>query len=566
MSPKQIFSASWKLAAILFCIVSSATAATFENFEYTVVGESVTITAYPLDAIGPVVIPASIDGKTVTAIGNNAFDSCFEVTSIEIPAGVTSIGDFAFSNCAMLATVNIPAGVISIGSNAFAYCTAMTGITIPASVTSIGSQAFYYCPAMTAITVDPANPSYSSAGGILFDKSQGVLIVCPAGKAGSVSIPGTVTSIEKFAFADCVGLTSITIPKSVTSIGGNAFEYCTSLPSITIPHGVTSIGAAAFYNCSGLTSIGIPGSVTQIGTWAFQNCFSLNSATFIGNAPSMGDLVFDNVSTIPAFKISYSADRTGFTSPTWLGYPVIIIPALPVFGSWLVLNGLPAGSDPQSDPNGDGVNLMMAYALNLDPNKNLAGSMPAPQISGNQMSMSLYAASKGVRYTVQSSSDLQNWNTQNVMLSAPGNNLLTAAISLGGPHRFMRLAVSYSAADAASPTPVSVWLTTNGFPSAFDLGTDPNGDGVSLLMAYALDLDPNQNLAGSMPGPVISDNKMSLTFYAARAGVTYVVQSSNDLQNWSTQNVTLSALNGNFLTASISLAGPDRFMRLVVSR
>lgn len=565
MTFKQIFSASWKLAVVLFCAVNTASAQTFGNFGYKVIDGSVTIIDYPDDAIGPVVIPDSIDGKPVTAIGDDAFDFCTAVTSVTIPAGVTSIGEYAFFNSSALGSVNIPATVVSIGSQAFSGCTSLTGVTIPASVTSIGSQTFYYCTAMAAITVEAANPSYSSSDGVLFDKNQRVLMECPAGKTGVVAIPATVTGITEFAFADCAGLTSVTIPKGVTSIGVSAFESCIRLTSITIPHGVTSIGGSAFYYCTGLTSVEIPGSVTQLGAWAFQNCALLTSATFIGNAPTMGLLVFDGIPAINAFKIRYYADRTGFTSPTWLGYPSVAMAALPVFGSWLVLNGLPSGSDPQSDPNGDGVNLLMAYALKLDPNKNLAGSMPAPVISGNQLSMTLYAASKGVRYTVQSSSDLQIWTTQNVKLSAPGNNLLAAAIDLGGPDRFMRLAVSYSASEAASPTPVSLWLAQNGFPAAFDLAADPNGDGVSLLMAYALNLDPNQNLAGSMPAPVIAGNQMSLTFYAARAGVRYAVQSSSDLQNWSTSNVTLSALSGNLRTASISLGGPDRFMRLVVS-
>ena len=60
----------------------------------------------------------------------------------------------------------------------------------------------------------------------------------------------SVTSIGKWAFYRCSGLTSVTIPNSVTSIGDEAFSDCSYLTSITIPNSVTSIGNGAFYECS----------------------------------------------------------------------------------------------------------------------------------------------------------------------------------------------------------------------------------------------------------------------------------------------------------------------------
>ena len=47
----------------------------------------------------------------------------------------------------------------------------------------------------------------------------------------------------------------MTIPNSVTSIGKYAFYYCSGLTSVTIPNSVTSIGEHAFANCSGLTKL-----------------------------------------------------------------------------------------------------------------------------------------------------------------------------------------------------------------------------------------------------------------------------------------------------------------------
>ena len=201
--------------------------------------QTVTITGYQGSG-GAVEIPAVIDGKSVTSIGNGAFRNCPGLKRITIPDGVTSIGNGAFENCFELTSINIPDGVTSIGTNAF-----------------------YGCSGLTSITVDSSNSSYCSESGVLFNKNKTALICYPAGKTdSSYKIPDEVTSIEYAAFEACTGLTSITIGGGVTSIGDYAFERCTGLGSITIPNSVTSIGYAAFNYCTGLTSIYIPDGIS----------------------------------------------------------------------------------------------------------------------------------------------------------------------------------------------------------------------------------------------------------------------------------------------------------------
>ena len=213
--------------------------------------------------------------------------------------------------------------VTSIGTQAFGSCTSLTSITIPDGVTSIGEGAFLDCTSLTSLLVDTGHPNYISVDGVLFNKSMTSLLVYPAGKAGTYTIPNSVTSIGDYAFGSCTSLTSITIPDSVTSIGEGAFLECTNLTSLlvdtgnpnyisvdgvlfnksmtsllvypagksgtyTIPDGVTSIGEGAFGRCSSLTSITIPDSVTSIGEGAFLNCTSLTSITFLGTAPTVG--------------------------------------------------------------------------------------------------------------------------------------------------------------------------------------------------------------------------------------------------------------------------------------
>jgi len=236
--------------------------------------------------------------NTVTTIGTNAFYFCTNLTSITIGNGVASIGNEAFYNCSGLTSITIPNSVTSIGASAFTSCSGLTSITIPNSVTSIGDSAFESCESLLSISVDSNNPNYSSEDGILFNKLKTILIKCPTTKAGSYSIPSSVTTIGNNAFIYCRSLTAVSIPNSVTSIGDSAFQYCEGLTNITLGTGLTSIGNEAFYNCYGLTSITIPNSVTSIGWCAFLSCTSLTSVTIPDSVTSIGWYAFSSCTNL----------------------------------------------------------------------------------------------------------------------------------------------------------------------------------------------------------------------------------------------------------------------------
>ena len=216
------------------------------------------------DSVKKVVIE---DG--VTSIGNSAFDSCSNLTSITIPDSVSSIGNFVFYGCSSLTSITLSNNITNIGNSAFAGCSSLTSITIPDRVTSIEKYAFYNCSGLTSIT-----------------------------------IPDSVTSIGESAFRNCTSLTSITIPDSVTSIGKSAFSNCSSLTSITIPNGVTSIGEYAFQSCSSLTSITIPDSVTSIGAYAFSDCWDLTSITIPDSVTTIGESAFNACSSLTTISLS----------------------------------------------------------------------------------------------------------------------------------------------------------------------------------------------------------------------------------------------------------------------
>ena len=310
------------------------------TYEVDVISGEAGITGCDTSASGAITIPSSLGGYPVTYIGERAFYGCTSLTSVTIPDGVTWIGWSTFSDCTSLTSVTIPDGVTSIGDNAFDGCTSLTSVTIPDGVTSIGRSAF----SGTAYYNNPeswtGNVLY--IGAYLIEAStalsgdctirNGTRCIADSAFYGqtfltSVTIPDSVTSIGEEAFYGCTSLTSVTIPDSVTSIRNGTFYGCTSLTSVNIPNRVTNIAYAAFSGCSALQEVKIPESVTSIDSCAFENCTDLERVYFLGDAPEIGAYAFqaeaflEVYENIPGLTLYYIEGKTGWTTPTWRGYP-----------------------------------------------------------------------------------------------------------------------------------------------------------------------------------------------------------------------------------------------------
>ena len=85
----------------------------------------------------------TVDGKEyiVSEIGQYAFFSMGNITSVTIPPSVRSIGRMAFAECTALSNVVLSEGLETIQGAAFSS-TALSSLTIPSSVQSISPMAF----------------------------------------------------------------------------------------------------------------------------------------------------------------------------------------------------------------------------------------------------------------------------------------------------------------------------------------------------------------------------------------------------------------------------------------
>ena len=124
---------------------------------------------------GDITIPGTInDGVSdypVYIIGNTAFGSCTDITSVTVEEGVDYISNFAFMGCSNLTTATLPSTITGFGNQAFGY-SGLTSITIratsPADISEnnpfadASSLAHIYVPAASVDAYKTAWSDYAS--------------------------------------------------------------------------------------------------------------------------------------------------------------------------------------------------------------------------------------------------------------------------------------------------------------------------------------------------------------------------------------------------------------------
>jgi hypothetical protein len=283
---------------------------------------------YGCNNLASIAIPNS-----VTNIEPDVFNHCVGLTNVTFGNNVLYIGLDAFYGCYRLTNAIIPASTISIDSGAFWECTSLSSISVPASTKSISISAFDGCTNLSAFNVDELNNAYSGVDGVLLDKSQTKVILCPQGKTGNYVVPNSVTNIGPTSFYHCSNLTDVVFGGRVATIGAQAFESCVGLTRIALPDSLSVIQdggsgkAGAFNGCTGLTNVTIGKGLTYLGGGAFFNCTNLVGAYFRGDAPTLGsDWPWTFVGSTAT--VYYLPETTGWGN-TFATHPAVLWNPLP---------------------------------------------------------------------------------------------------------------------------------------------------------------------------------------------------------------------------------------------
>ena len=229
-------------------------------------------------AITSVIIP-----EGYTKINGSALEGC-GLSSITLPGSLTEIGPNAFSGCTRLAAVTFAEnmdGTLAFMNKVFDGCTALKTINLPIQTTSIYSDGniFTGCTALESITVSAGNSKYLTDNGSLYAKNDEntALTLCTYVKAPSeLTVPAAVNGL------------------SVAAIGPMAFQKNSTLTSVTIPTSVTTVDRMAFDGCSNLKTVVLQcETAPTLGSYAFTD-LAAGSVIYVANETVAGAFAAPN--------------------------------------------------------------------------------------------------------------------------------------------------------------------------------------------------------------------------------------------------------------------------------
>lgn len=184
--------------------------------------------------------------------------------------------------------------VTVLGNSTFQYCTQASDIesvTLPDSLTTIEKNAFYNCEKLKSVTIPPNVSSIGLAAFVegLSESSLTEIKVDPENPYFSEK-DGVVFSKDgtKLIVFPSGRSGDYQIPDGTVSVGDYAFYYCVNVSSITVPGSVRSLGEGAFGNCSSLTKAVLNEGLEEIGEYAFQSSSGIRDIIIPTSVKSVG--------------------------------------------------------------------------------------------------------------------------------------------------------------------------------------------------------------------------------------------------------------------------------------
>lgn len=195
-------------------------------------------------------------------------DEQFELIAANPSAAELEHGALTYRKDLRVGTAVIPAGLVVVPRSLFYECRNLKQVDFPATLSSVDKFAFFHCTGLTRLDLAIC-PELKAIGASAFEGCENLR---------EVIFPPSITEIGEAAFRNCKNLERIVFwaPSALQTIGSHAFMGCTSLESILLPEGLLSVGMSAFYGCSSLKGLTIPSTTDEIGAYLVAECGALS--------------------------------------------------------------------------------------------------------------------------------------------------------------------------------------------------------------------------------------------------------------------------------------------------
>lgn len=215
---------------------------------------------------------------------------------LTLPTSIVGIGANAFKY-SKLQAVNFNEGLVTIGVDAFLEAS-LIKLSLPSTVTTIEKDAFWNCTSLTNIKL---NDGLQVIGYNAFYNCQFTSLI----------IPSSVTTIEEGAFINCNKIIgTVTLPQNITVIKNSTFKGCSSVKEFVLGN-VENIEFQAFLECTSLEKINLPSTLTSIQDDAFRDCTKLSTLAFPIALQSIGSHTFDGCRSLETVTLNQNIAKLG---------------------------------------------------------------------------------------------------------------------------------------------------------------------------------------------------------------------------------------------------------------
>lgn len=271
-------------------------------------------------------VSSSLNGKRIIAQFTKAVINVLYRVESNGEATITGVRDIESANVVIPNTID-GRKVTSIADNAFNSRINLLTVTIPASVKYVSGKAFAGARKIQSVVVESTSPYYTSDNGVLYTAGKTELVYCPpkySSSTFSFVVPATVQKIGNYAFYGHydAGVSSINFNEGLVEIGDYAFSFNEKITSLVFPSTLRKIGSHAFWGNAMdnddyispqgvITNVQFNNGLEEIGEGAFTNQYFKDTFTLPSSLKVLGAYAFTNCTAIKKFIVPRSLEVFG---------------------------------------------------------------------------------------------------------------------------------------------------------------------------------------------------------------------------------------------------------------